>query len=70
VPNTAILTIDPEIPIRVVQPDGTSLRKALEDLKEGTAAAQTWSANGHEIMFVLIKASALGKADFSRTSRA
>ncbi len=53
---------EPESPIRVVQPDGTGLRKVFEDPKGGTAAAPTWSPDGHEIMFALIKASALNKA--------
>ena len=51
--------IEPQGSIRVVQPDGSGLRKVFEDPKGGTAAAPTWSPNGHKIMFALIKASAL-----------
>ena len=42
-----------------MQPDGSGLRKIFEDPRGGTAAAPTWSPDGHNIMFVLIKASAL-----------
>ena len=54
--------IEPRGSIRVVQPDGTGLKKVFEDPKGGTAAAPTWSPDGHKIMFALIKASALNKA--------
>ncbi len=50
---------EPQGSIRVVQPDGTGLKKVFEDPKGGTAAAPTWSPDGHKIMFALIKASAL-----------
>ena len=50
---------EPRGSIRVVRPDGTGLRKVFEDPKGGTAAAPTWSPDGHKIMFALIKASAL-----------
>ena len=50
---------EPQSSIRVVQPNGTGLRKVFEDPKGGTAAAPTWSPDGHKIMFALIKASAL-----------
>jgi Tol biopolymer transport system component len=40
---------------------GRALRKVFEDPKGGTAAAPTWSPDGHKIMFALIKASALNK---------
>jgi len=53
---------EPRGSIRVVQPDGTGLKKVFEDPKGGTAAAPTWSPDGHKIMFALIKASALNKA--------
>jgi dipeptidyl aminopeptidase/acylaminoacyl peptidase len=53
---------EPRGSIRVVRPDGTGLRKVFEDPKGGTAAAPTWSPDGHKIMFALIKASALNKA--------
>ena len=49
---------EPQGSIRVVRPDGTGLRKIFEDPKGGTAAAPTWSPDGHKIMFALIKASA------------
>jgi Tol biopolymer transport system component len=55
-PSTA-----PQGSIRVVQPDGTGLRKVFEDPKGRTAAAPTWSPDGHKIMFALIKASALNE---------
>ena len=42
-----------------MQPDGTGLRKVFRNPKGGTAAAPTWSPDGHKIMFALIKASAL-----------
>jgi hypothetical protein len=51
--------IEPQGSIRVVRPDGSGLRKVFEDPKGGTAAAPTWSPNGHKIMFALIKKSAL-----------
>ena len=54
--------IEPRGSIRVVQPDGTGLKKVFEDPKGGTAAAPTWSPDGHKIMFALIKASALDEA--------
>src|SRR5215210_2072857 len=50
---------EPRGSIRVVQPDGTDLRKVFEDPNGGTAAAPTWSPDSHKIMFALIKASAL-----------
>jgi len=50
---------EPRSSIRIVHPDGTGLRKVFEDPKGGTAAAPSWSPDGHRIMFVLIKASAL-----------
>jgi Tol biopolymer transport system component len=50
---------EPRGSIRVVRPNGTGLRKIFEDPKGGTAAAPTWSPDGHKIMFALIKASAL-----------
>jgi Tol biopolymer transport system component len=50
---------EPQGSIRAVQPDGSGLRKIFEDPKGGTAAAPTWSPDGHKIMFALIKASAL-----------
>jgi dipeptidyl aminopeptidase/acylaminoacyl peptidase len=50
---------EPQGSIRVVRPDGMGLRKVFEDPKGGTAAAPTWSPNGHKIMFALIKKSAL-----------
>ena len=53
---------EPRGSIRVVQPDGTGLKKVFEDPKGGTAAAPTWSPDGHKIIFALIKASALNKA--------
>jgi dipeptidyl aminopeptidase/acylaminoacyl peptidase len=53
---------EPQGSIRAVQPDGSGLRKVFEDPKGGTAAAPTWSPDGHKIMFALIKASALNKA--------
>jgi Tol biopolymer transport system component len=53
---------EPRGSIRVVQPDGTGLKKVFEDPKGGTAAAPTWSPDGHKIMFALIKASALDEA--------
>jgi Tol biopolymer transport system component len=52
---------EPRGSIRVVRPDGTGLRKIFEDPKGGTAAAPTWSPDGHKIMFALIKASALNE---------
>ncbi|MBA3703150.1 MAG: PD40 domain-containing protein [Rubrobacteraceae bacterium] len=54
--------IEPQGSIRGVQPDGTGLREVFEDPKGGTAAAPTWSPNGHKIMFALIKASALNES--------
>jgi Tol biopolymer transport system component len=51
--------IEPQGSIRVVHPDGSGLRKVFEDPKGGTAAAPTWSPDGHKIMFALIKKSAL-----------
>ncbi len=53
---------EPRGSIRVVQPDGTGLKKVFEDPKGGTAAAPTWAPDGHKIMFALIKASALKEA--------
>jgi len=53
---------EPQSAIRVVQPDGSGLRKVFEDPKGGTATAPTWSPDGHKIMFALIKASALKEA--------
>ena len=53
---------EPRGSIRVVQPDGTGLKKVFEDPKGGTAAAPTWSPDGHKIMFALIKSSALDEA--------
>ncbi len=53
---------EPRGSIRVVRPDGTGLRKLFEDPRGGTAAAPTWSPDGHKIMFALIKASALKEA--------
>jgi Tol biopolymer transport system component len=55
---------EPQGSIRVVHPDGTGLRKVFEDPKGGTAAAPTWSPDGHKIMFALIKASALDTPGF------
>lgn len=53
------LPTEPQGSIRAVQPDGSGLGKVFEDPKGGTAAAPTWSPDGHKIMFALIKASAL-----------
>jgi Tol biopolymer transport system component len=53
---------EPQGSIRVVRPDGKGLRKVFEDPKGGTAAAPTWSPDGHKIMFALIKKSALNEA--------